>query len=404
MTEQLLQRPRYTQQLQQLKGSHLLKILVGPARSGKASLLELFRAALQQEGVAPSHCLTFNFSDWRQDTWHDPKALLQTIEERVRDRSMHYVFLREVQQLDQCAEVLNSLVRHDNLDLYVTSSSSDIFNIPSFTLLSGRYVHLEVLPLSFSEFHSAPHHDQRSPIDDFADYLKVGTWPALTSYRADETFQRVYYSDYLHSLLVRIAQRYPLRHEHALERLLFALTQKIGHEVSAKKLAADFQRQHCPVSFITIGNYLDALLSNGFGFRVPRWDVYNKRALRSQAKFYLSDPGFIAHLTGAAVLTSDTLLENIVYLELRRRYSEVFVGKTADQEIDFVVRTADGFAYYQVAYSVMDPTTLDRELRAFESLRDGYPRFLLTMDTIGRGRNFDGAKQLNVLDWLLEEH
>lgn len=403
MKEQLIPRPLYVNRLLQWKENHLIKVLMGPRRCGKSYVLRLFRQELLHQGVPNSHLITLDLDDFANEQWRDPKQLHEEILGRLQDDAMHYVFIDEVQMAHGFEQVLASLARHDNVDLYVTGSNAYLLSSELATLLTGRYLSLEVLPLSFAEFRSATAADHLSALDDFEQYLRVGTFPALVPYLDNTQIQSVYYSDLITSMIYKdVSQRYKIRDQEVLERLVRTLASSLGSEISTKNLTNALKNERSKISPITIATYLNALASCYFFFRVPRFDVRGKEALRSHEKYYLSDPGLRNHLVATPVRDYGHLLENVVYLELRRRYSEVFVGKTADQEIDFVVRTADGFAYYQVAYSVMDPTTLDRELRAFESLRDGYPRFLLTMDTIGRGRNFDGVKQLNVLDWLLE--
>ena len=179
------------------------------------------------------------------------------------------------------------------------------------------------------------------------------------------------------------------------------MSANVGSALSTTSILNILKTQKVDISRLTLSTYLNALVDSYFVHRVPRFDVRGKLTLRSEEKYYLSDIGFRHHLINTPIKDYGHLLENIVYLELSRRYKKVCIGKNTQKEIDFVVQTSDGFAYYQVSQTVLDPKTLERELNAFSGLKDAYPRYLLTMDSLGKGRNFDGIKQLNLVQWLL---
>ena len=403
MLSNIIPRTEYIKKLNGFQNNGLIKVIMGPRRCGKSFLLKLFQQELLDKGIAPSHLIRVELDDLLLYSLRDPQALHSYVLDRIKDENTHYVFIDEVQLCPHFEEVLASLAKRTNIDLYVTGSNAYLLSGELATFLTGRYTKIEMYPLSFKEFRDSVVGDGLTAQEDFERYLQIGSFPALVRDRNDPEHIAIYYSDLIQSIILKdISWRLKLRDTETLFKLCCFLASNIGSALSATNIINVLKTQKVEISRLTLSTYLNALIDSYFIERVPRFDIREKATLRTEEKYYLSDTGFRHHLIITPIRDYGHLLENIVYLELSRRFKSVRVGKNAKREIDFVVQTDDGFAYYQVAQTVLDPSTLDRELSAFAGIKDAYPRFLLTMDTLGKGRNFNGVKQLNIVEWLLE--
>lgn len=403
MLSNIIPRTEYIKKLNGFQNNGLIKVIMGPRRCGKSFLLKLFQQELLDKGIAPSHLIRVELDDLLLYSLRDPQALHSYVLDRIKDENTHYVFIDEVQLCPHFEEVLASLAKRTNIDLYITGSNAYLLSGELATFLTGRYTKIEMYPLSFKEFRDSVVGDGLTAQEDFERYLQIGSFPALVRDRNDPEHIAIYYSDLIQSIILKdISWRLKLRDTETLFKLCCFLASNIGSALSATNIINVLKTQKVEISRLTLSTYLNALIDSYFIERVPRFDIRGKATLRTEEKYYLSDTGFRHHLIVTPIRDYGHLLENIVYLELSRRFKNVRVGKNAKKEIDFVVQTDDGFAYYQVAQTVLDPSTLDRELSAFAGIKDAYPRFLLTMDTLGKGRNFNGVKQLNIVEWLLE--
>ncbi len=399
----IIPRTEYIKKLNGFQNNGLIKVIMGPRRCGKSFLLKLFQQELLDKGIAPSHLIRVELDDLLLYSLRDPQALHSYVLDRIKDENTHYVFIDEVQLCPHFEEVLASLAKRTNIDLYVTGSNAYLLSGELATFLTGRYTKIEMYPLSFKDFRDSVVGDGLTAQEDFERYLQIGSFPALVRDRNDPEHIAIYYSDLIQSIILKdISWRLKLRDTETLFKLCCFLASNIGSALSATNIINVLKTQKVEISRLTLSTYLNALIDSYFIERVPRFDIRGKATLRTEEKYYLSDTGFRHHLIVTPIRDYGHLLENIVYLELSRRFKNVRVGKNAKKEIDFVVQTDDGFAYYQVAQTVLDPSTLDRELSAFAGIKDAYPRFLLTMDTLGKGRNFNGVKQLNIVEWLLD--
>ncbi len=403
MLNNIISRPDYLKKLTGFQNNNLIKVIMGPRRCGKSFLLKLFQKDLLNRGIEPDHLICIELDDLLLNSLRDPKTLHSYVLERIKDENTYFVFIDEVQLCPHFEEVLASLVKRTNIDLYVTGSNAYLLSGELTTFLTGRYTKIEMFPLSFKEFRNAVVNDRLTAQEDFERYLQIGSFPALVRDRNDPDHIAIYYSDLIQSIILKdISWRLKIRDTETLFKLCCFLASNIGNAFSSTNIINVLKSQKVEISRLTLSTYLNALIDSYFIERVPRFDVRGKATLRTEEKYYLTDTGFRHHLIISPVKDYGHILENIVYLELCRRFKRVRIGKNAQKEIDFIVQTNDGFAYYQVAQTVLDPNTLDRELSAFEGIKDAYPRFLLTMDTLGKGRNFDGVKQLNIIEWLLE--
>lgn len=403
MLNNIISRPDYLKKLTGFQNNNLIKVIMGPRRCGKSFLLKLFQKDLLNRGIEPDHLICIELDDLLLNSLRDPKTLHSYVLERIKDENTYFVFIDEVQLCPHFEEVLASLVKRTNIDLYVTGSNAYLLSGELTTFLTGRYTKIEMFPLSFKEFRNAVVNDRLTAQEDFERYLQIGSFPALVRDRNDPDHIAIYYSDLIQSIILKdISWRLKLRDTETLFKLCCFLASNIGSAFSSTNIINVLKSQKVEISRLTLSTYLNALIDSYFIERVPRFDVREKATLRTEEKYYLTDTGFRHHLIISPVKDYGHILENIVYLELCRRFKRVRIGKNAQKKIDFIVQTNDGFAYYQVAQTVLDPNILDRELSAFEGIKDAYPRFLLTMDTLGKGRNFDGVKQLNIIEWLLE--
>lgn len=403
MLNNIISRPDYLKKLTGFQNNNLIKVIMGPRRCGKSFLLKLFQKDLLNRGIESDHLICIELDDLLLNSLRDPKTLHSYVLERIKDENTYFVFIDEVQLCPHFEEVLASLVKRTNIDLYVTGSNAYLLSGELTTFLTGRYSKIEMFPLSFKEFRNAVVNDRLTAQEDFERYLQIGSFPALVRDRNDPDHIAIYYSDLIQSIILKdISWRLKIRDTETLFKLCCFLASNIGSAFSSTNIINVLKSQKVEISRLTLSTYLNALIDSYFIERVPRFDVRGKATLRTEEKYYLTDTGFRHHLIISPVKDYGHILENIVYLELCRRFKRVRIGKNAQKEIDFIVQTNDGFAYYQVAQTVLDPNTLDRELSAFAGIKDAYPRFLLTMDTLGKGRNFDGVKQLNIIEWLLE--
>ena len=402
MSETIIERPYYLQRLAEYRQNGLIKVILGPRRCGKSFLLEMYQAKLIKEGIAPNQIVAVNLDDFDSRNLRKASELHRHVLEKCSDSCTYYVFIDEIQMCSGFQDVLSSFSRHRNLDIYVTGSNAFLLSGELVTFLTGRYTEIRMSTLSFAEFHQACKDDGLSAHDDLLRYMQIGGFPAVVPYRNNPRSIQDYYDGLVSSIILKdICYRLKVRDAALLDRLSVCLATSIGSVVSPKNLMNVLKSDGIDISLPTIYTYLQALEHSFFFLRVPRFDVRGKAALRSEEKFYLCDTGFRYSITSTPVRDYGRILENIVYLELVRRYKKVSIGRVGQSEIDFVAESSDGFAYYQVAMSVLDSGTLDRELAPFKAIRDAYPRYLITADTIGAGRNFEGVKQVNAAEWLL---
>ena len=397
----VIPRPYYLQRLNELRENALIKVILGPRRCGKSFLLEMYQTRLKESGVDEQQLIVTNLDDYDSRYLRDPAALHEYITERSNDNRMHYVFIDEIQMCRDFQEVLASLSRHRNLDIYVTGSNAFLLSGELATMLTGRYSEIRMSTLSFAEFRNACKEDGLSSDQDLLRYMQIGGFPAIIPYRNNPRAIQDYYEGLVTSIIVKdICYRLNAKDAKLLDQLALCLATSIGSVISPKNLVAAIEKTGRSISVPTLYLYLQALEDSFFFSRVGRFDIRGRAALQREEKFYLCDTGFRAAITSTPVKDAGRLLENIVYLELKRRYKKVSIGRAGEREIDFVTESANGFAYFQVAMTVMDPTTLERELAPFASIRDAYPRYLITADTFGTGRNFDGVVQVNAAQWL----
>lgn len=401
----LIDRPIYMDFLRRHRDRQVIKVISGVRRSGKSVLFHLFREELLKSGISADQIIVLNFEDLKYYDLRDFRQLYDYIEALLVSTDRYYIFLDEIQHVSQFELVADSLFIKPNIDLYLTGSNAYFMSSQLATNLTGRYVELEVLPLSFSEYvHGVSEKDSsKTKIDLFNEYLFSG-FPYLlqtkTYQERIEYLQGIYNSVLLNDVVSRIGVASP----DLLERLVRTLLSSVGSQVSTNKLKNTLISQGIKIANNTLENYLDVLTDSLLFYSVPRFDVKGRQLLQRLVKYYAVDLGFRQLLLPDHKEDLGHMLENLVYLELRRRFSRVYIGNVGKYEVDFVVVTDQGhFEYYQVSETTLAAETLERELRPFQSIQDHYPKYLLTMDFIQPAANYDGIQKKNIIDWLLED-
>lgn len=399
-------RQEYLNQLRLLKDQKVIKVITGIRRSGKSTLLELFRDDLKKQNIAKEQIQFFNFEEEKNVDLRDWRKLHQTIEEKLVQNKMNYIFLYEIQKVDHFEELVNSLFVKKNVDLYITGSNAFLLSSELATLLTGRYISIHLLPFSFKEY-TEMYPDETNYDRLFEKYLNSSSFPEVVRLsKVNEELANNYLKDLYNTIVNKdIAKRYSIRNEIDFERTIKFVFDSIGSPLSARNIANTLKNESINVFHGTIINYLQYLTKSYMIYPVNRYDIKGKKILITNDKYYVVDLG-LRNLLLSDSPKSDIghRLENVVYLELLRlNKGKIFVGKNEDSEVDFILQMPNGKrVYYQVAYQVNDrPETLKRELAPFFKIKDNYPKILLTMDLVPE--EFEGIKKINIVNWLLDK-
>lgn len=398
----LIQREQYLAFLRRHKDQDVIKVVSGVRRCGKSTLFELFKQELLASGVKANQIISINFEDLEYEPLQEYHALHEYIVERLIPDIPMYVFLDEVQHVPQFEKVVGSLFIKPNVDIYITGSNAYFMSSDIATLLTGRYVQVEMLPLSFKEFHSTYSQQNLSDMDIYNLYIEHSSFPRLVHVEDDESIDE-YLESILNTVVLKdIVTRLKITDVPLLLDIIKYLLANIGSLINPTKIANTLTSYGRKTDNKTVEKYLQGLKDGLLIYEVDRFDVKGKALLQRNAKYYVVDSAFRKFLLSRTDSDRGHILENIVYLELVRRGYRVYVGHLQNGEIDFVAKKPHRLEYYQVSYTVMEDTTLRRELSPLEQLDDNYPKYLLTMDVLHKTDNHNGIEQKNVLDWLLE--
>lgn len=398
----LIQREQYLEFLRRHKDQDVIKVVSGVRRCGKSTLFELFKQELLASGVKANQIISINFEDLEYEPLQEYHALHEYIVERLIPDTPMYVFLDEVQHVPQFEKVVGSLFIKTNVDIYITGSNAYFMSSDIATLLTGRYVQVEMLPLSFKEFHSVYSQQNLSDMDIYNLYIEHSSFPRLVHVEDDESIDE-YLESILNTVVLKdIVTRLKITDVPLLLDIIKYLLANIGSLINPTKIANTLTSYGRKTDNKTVEKYLQGLKDGLLIYEVDRFDVKGKALLQRNAKYYVVDSAFRKFLLSRTDSDRGHILENIVYLELVRRGYRVYVGHLQNGEIDFVAKKPHRLEYYQVSYTVMEDTTLRRELSPLEQLDDNYPKYLLTMDVLHKTDNHNGIEQKNVLDWLLE--
>ncbi|MBN2778374.1 MAG: ATP-binding protein [Bacteroidales bacterium] len=400
----MIERSTYLKKLSQLKDQNLIKVITGVRRCGKSTLLEAFKNELLLSGVNSKNIIFLNFEERENLHLTNWTTLYDEIIEKVNPQKKYYIFLDEVQLINDFEKLVNSLFTKKNIDLYITGSNAYLLSSELATLLTGRYVAINLHPYSFKEYASA-FSNEKNTDRLFRKYINESCFPeAVTLSQNNEDLVNDYLQSIYDTVIIKdIAQRHNLRNVHNLHRIISFLFDSVGSYVSPTNIAAQLNHNsQKKISHNTIIKYLNFLTQSYILYSAPRYDIKGKELLSTNEKYYVVDLG-LRNITVTNKYDSDLghKLENIVFFELLRRGGKVYVGKHNDKEIDFVVQKSNNEReYYQVAFTVNDEKTYNREVSAFANIKDNYPKFLLTLDF--DKSNINGIKKINVVDWLLE--
>lgn len=395
-------REGYLQKLWKYKDKKIIKVLAGMRRSGKSAILEMMKNELLKNDVSKEQIIMMNFESIEYEKYLEYDVLYNHITSRLNKGKMNYVFLDEIQNVKSFEKCVNSLFLRDDVDIYITGSNSYMLSGELATYLTGRYVVIEVYPLSFKEYLQFI----QNPVADgatFRNYQRFGALPYVTKLNNDQELIEDYYRGiYATVLLKDVVSRNKITDIHLLESIVRFLFDNIGNIVSSKKISDTLNSHGRKTTPVTVENYLHCLEDAYLIYKVNRYDIKGKGYLKTLEKYYLSDIGFRNAILGYRDTDYGHVLENIIYLELRRRGYRVSVGKVGDHKIDFVATKANDLKYYQVCQSILDKNTLAREIKPFTITNDHYEKTIITVD-YDFATSHNGIKVMNVVDFLLQE-
>ena len=403
-----IKRDNYLSILKNFKDQQIIKVITGIRRCGKSTLLEIFQDYLKENGVEEKQIISINFENADYEELQDRKKLYEYIKERLVRKKKTYVFLDEVQNVPEFEKTVDSLFIDKYVDIYITGSNAYLLSSELATLLTGRYVEIKMLPLSFKEYVSA-FEDKTDISRKFRDYLRYSSFPqAIELYKANPENIDMFLDGIYNTVLIKdVMQRKGITDKNVLEKVTKYLYDNIGNRTNIKSISDNIEGVEKNSSYNTISNYVDSLLDSYLLFKANRYDIKGKEYLKTQEKYYAADIGLRYYMLGqGSGRDMGHILENVVYLELLRRGYEVYIGKYDELEVDFVAKKPENTIYYQVALTTREDSAthssvLERELAPLKKINDNYPKYILTLDD-DLDADFDGIKKINVLDWLLD--
>ena len=397
----MIKRKEYLNWLIRWREQQLIKVITGVRRCGKSTLFSLYIDYLKETGVSEEQIISINLEDVDNEHLLNYKALHTYVKDRLCKDKYTYVFIDEVQQCPGFEKAVDSLFIKKNVDVYITGSNAHMLSGELATLLSGRYVEIRMLPLSFAEyldFEGAEDHIKAK----FNDYLHFGSFPYVAMLKKDKTVIRNYIDGIYNTILIKdVAKREGISDISVLESIVKFLSGSIGSPISTKKISDTINSSGRKISVNTVERYMRALCDSFLFYKVDRFDIKGRQTLKTLGKYYIVDTGLRDMLVSSSSEDLGHLLENIVYLELIRRGYKVNIGKLAEKEVDFVADNVEGITYFQVSASTLDENTLKRELEPLQKISDNYPKFLLTLDEYMPNANYEGIRKMSVIDWLL---
>lgn len=399
-----INRSEYLDWLIRWRGRQIIKVVSGVRRCGKSTMFDIFRSYLLNDGVRQEQITMLNFENIDYEDLTDYKKLYHYMNERLLPDQMNYIFLDEIQHVTNFEKAVDSLFIKENCDVYITGSNAYFMSGELATLLSGRYVELKMLPLSFSEFCGALTETDLSMQQKFARYLEFSSFPYVTRLGLEQRDAKEYLMDIYHTVLLKdVVARLNISDVTSLENVAKFMLHNIGNLVSPTKIANTLKSQGTKVDQKTVDKYLRGLTDSLLLYEAGRYNIKGKQYLTQQSKYYAVDIGLRNVLVRGKDSDVGHILENIVYLELLRRGYRVYVGQMSDGEVDFVAISPEETIYYQVAATTLEESTLERELAPLRKIQDNYPKYLLTLDELFNNVDYEGIKKRNVLEWLLKK-
>ena len=398
MKEKIIYREEYMNKLRTYKDKQIIKVITGIRRSGKSTILNEFKKELIDDGVLEKNIISINFEDNDNRELLDFQKLHNYIIEKADKKSMNYVFLDEIQNVNEFQKCIDSLLLRNYLDIYITGSNSHMLSGELATYLTGRYIQIHILPLSFKEYVS--YYGEENELKKYNEYSMYGGFPYLINLESSK--EKLDYLDSIYNTVIikDVINRRKVNDVMMLESICRFLFDSIGSNISTKKISDTLASNGRKNSVHTVEEYVNSLLESYVLYKVNRFDIKGKQLLKTQEKYYLSDLGLRTYLLGRNNNRDlEHILENIIFLELKRKGYRVYIGKNDDKEVDFVVETEDEYIYIQVALSVREEQTLQRELKSLESIANHYKKYLITLDY--DTNNYNGIKQISAIDFLL---
>lgn len=399
----MIKRELYLKKIKNFQDKPLIKVITGMRRAGKSTLLNMLAEDLKEQGIRDEQIVRINFESMDFDVIRDYRQLYAYIKEKRIPEAM-YLLLDEIQQVDSWERAINSLFMEGGVDIYITGSNANMLSSDLSTLLAGRYVEIQVFPLSFQEYLLfLPQEARENKSEAFENYMKYGGLPLIPSLPQENDTMEMFLAGIYNTVLMKdVIQRNAVRDPALLENIVRFLADNVGNPVSSSKVAGYLTSQGRKTAAATVDNYLQMLTKAYIFYRAQRYDIKGKMYLKTQEKYYIVDNGLRNALLDFRQGDYGHVLENIVYLELLRRGYHVAIGKVGTLEVDFVASKAERKVYYQVSASVLDDATRERELKPLEAIPDAYEKVLLTMDRTFI-RDFEGIRNINIVDWLLED-
>ena len=408
-----IDRKEYLDFLVKSKDRQIIKVVSGVRRCGKSTLFEIYKDFLLENGVAKNQIISINFEDIDYEELTDYKKLYEYIKSKMIGDKKNYIFLDEIQHVDKFEKVVDSLFIKENTDLYITGSNAYFMSSELATLLSGRYIELKMLPLSFKEYYQTKleyekmeqkeNRISKTLIQYYNEYIVNSSFPYTLQLDSDLKNIHEYLSGIYNSVLLKdIVARLKISDVMRLESVVKYIFDNIGNLTSLSKIANTLTSMGRKTDAKTIEKYIRGLTDSLLVHEVSRYNIKGKEFLSTLSKYYVTDLGLRQMILGNRNIDTGHILENIIYLELLRRKGNVYVGQFDKNEIDFVVINSNEIEYYQVALTVLDENTLKRELDAFKNIKDNYPKYLITLDDVMVNTGYDGIKIVNALEWLLE--
>ena len=398
--DQLISRKEYLNQLEMWREKDMIKVVTGVRRCGKSTLFDLFIEKLKATGVAEEQIVYVNFEDADFFDLLDYSQLHEYVKTRIVKDKWTYVFLDEIQNCIDYEKAVSSLYLKKNVDIYMTGSNAYMLSGELATKLAGRYIEIDMLPLSFKEYSEAVKTQDKH--ERFIQYMNMGAFPYTVRLKDNSIANSQYLEGLYNTVLVKdIMTRKNLKDITLLKSIARFLADNIGSPVSVKKIADTLTSGGRPTGSATVETYLEALCEAYIFYKINRYDIKGKMHLKTDSKFYICDTGLRNMIIGTANRDIGRQIENIVFLELLRRGSSVYIGKSGrETEVDFVLNGNNKIEYYQVAASVLDENTLSRELKPLLYIKDNYPKYLITLDEFSG--DYDGIQQINLYDWLMK--
>lgn len=393
-------RREYLDRLIAFKDKQLIKVVTGIRRCGKSTLFEIYQDYLISNNVTSDQIISINFEDYDYEELLEPERLYEYIKSKIIIDKKMYVFLDEVQNVKDFHKVVDSLFIKKNIDLYITGSNAYMLSSDIATLISGRYVEIKMLPLSFKEYVLSTGNENELQ-RKYREYIEFSSFPYVLELNKNKKIIGDYLDGLLNTIILKdIVQRHKIADILMFKSILRFLFDNIGNQLSSKKIADTLTSNGRKIDSKTVEKYINALIESYVIYQANRYNIKGKEYLKTLEKYYVVDIGLRYALLGSSPYDTGHILENVIYLELIRRGYEVYVGKINDLEVDFVAMKENKIIYFQVAATTRDNQTLARELASLEKISDHYQKFILTLDDDPE-TNYNGIRKINALDWLL---